>query len=102
VAVFVDGCFWHVCPKHGNVPANNRAFWKRKLTANGVRDVLVSRTLRRQGWRVVRIWEHDLRKPDRVLRRIQTALARLKKRRKELFKPRTTRTTRKKIPRSRI
>ena len=38
VAVFVDGCFWHACPKHSNMPANNRAFWKKKLTANKARQ----------------------------------------------------------------
>ena len=62
VAVFVDGCFWHGCPKHSNMPANNRAFWKRKLAANATRDKLVKRTLRQLGWRVLRIWEHDLAK----------------------------------------
>jgi DNA mismatch endonuclease (patch repair protein) len=71
VAVFVDGCFWHGCPKHSNQPANNRAFWKRKLTANRRRDLLVNRTLRGKGWRVVRIWEHDLKKAGRALRKIQ-------------------------------
>lgn len=57
LAVFVDGCFWHCCPKHGTKPKNNRAFWERKLLANRKRDRLVSRTLRQQGWKVVRIWE---------------------------------------------
>jgi DNA mismatch endonuclease (patch repair protein) len=56
VAVFVDGCFWHGCPKHATKPANNRAFWKKKLAGNKTRDRLVNRTLRRAGWRVVRIW----------------------------------------------
>ena len=60
LAVFVDGCFWHGCPKHCNQPANNRAFWRRKLAANRARDRLVTRTLRRRGWRVLRIWEHEL------------------------------------------
>ncbi len=60
VAVFVDGCFWHGCPKHATWPAHNRAFWQRKLTGNKARDRLVTRTLRRQGWRVLRIWEHEL------------------------------------------
>jgi len=60
VAVFVDGCFWHGCPKHANMPANNRAFWRRKLTANKARDRFVNGQLRRQGWRVLRIWEHEL------------------------------------------
>jgi DNA mismatch endonuclease (patch repair protein) len=70
VAVFVDGCFWHGCPKHSSVPATNRAFWLRKLTANSVRDLLVNRTLRGLGWRVVRIWEHELaRKNEKKLMR---------------------------------
>lgn len=62
VVVFVDGCFWHSCPKHSNMPANNREFWQQKLAANTARDQLVTKTLRRAGWRVVRIWEHDLTK----------------------------------------
>ena len=60
VALFVDGCFWHGCPKHYIKPKNNSAFWKRKLHANRARDRQVNRELRRKGWRVVRIWEHDL------------------------------------------
>ena len=75
VAVFVDGCFWHGCPKHANMPANNRAFWMKKLTGNQNRDRLVTRTLRKEGWRVVRVWEHELRKPVRVLARIRRVLA---------------------------
>ncbi len=56
------------------MPANNRAFWNKKLTANQARDRLVTRKLRSTGWRVIRIWEHDLRKPARVLVRIRAAL----------------------------
>jgi DNA mismatch endonuclease (patch repair protein) len=61
VVVFVDGCFWHGCPEHYTKPQNNRAFWARKFYANRARDRHVNRELRRKGWRVVRIWEHDLR-----------------------------------------
>ena len=75
VAVFVDGCFWHGCPKHSNMPANNRAFWMKKLTGNQTRDRLVTRTLRKEGWRVVRGWDQELRKPVRVLARIRKVLA---------------------------
>jgi len=93
LALFVDGCFWHGCPKHSNpmkwlrkssMPANHppspegrlqrtgRAFWRRKLAGNQARDALVTRTLRRAGWRVVRIWECDLaRHPESCIRRIQ-------------------------------
>jgi DNA mismatch endonuclease (patch repair protein) len=76
LALFVDGCFWHGCPKHCNQPANNRAFWQRKLAGNVARDRLVIRTLRRAGWRVLRVWEHELvRKNEaRLLQRLRSAL----------------------------
>ncbi|MEK6258028.1 MAG: very short patch repair endonuclease [Planctomycetota bacterium] len=60
VAVFVDGCFWHGCPRHYTAPAGHAAFWRRKLVANRTRDRLVTRTLTRAGWKVLRIWEHAL------------------------------------------
>jgi DNA mismatch endonuclease (patch repair protein) len=77
LAVFVDGCFWHGCPQHATKPKNNRAFWQRKLSGNRARDAVVTRTLRRAGWRVLRIWEHDLnrRREARLLPRIRRALA---------------------------
>ncbi len=76
VAVFVDGCFWHGCPKHSNLPANNRAFWLKKLAANKARDRLVTRTLRQRGWRVLRIWEHELTRKNeaRLMRRLESSL----------------------------
>ena len=74
VAVFVDGCFWHCCPKHGTRPRNNRMFWRRKFSRNKARDLLVNKTLRRVGWRVVRIWEHELRKPKPAIGKIRKAL----------------------------
>lgn len=68
LAVFVDGCFWHGCPKHATQPKNNAAFWLEKLCRNRARDRLVTRTLRAQGWTVLRIWEHALtRKHERRL-----------------------------------
>ncbi|MDZ7269969.1 MAG: very short patch repair endonuclease [candidate division KSB1 bacterium] len=62
VVVFVDGCFWHGCPKHCNMPRNNRAFWKRKLDSNKARDRRVNRILRQKGWKVIRVWEHEIEK----------------------------------------
>lgn len=74
VAVFVDGCFWHGCPKHCNIPANNRAFWKKKFAANKARDHRVNQTLRKAGWSVVRLWEHELAKrSEACVQRIQAA-----------------------------
>ncbi len=77
VAVFVDGCFWHGCPRHGTMPVGNRAFWKAKLGRNTERDTQVTRALRKAGWKVLRIWEHDLAAKHwpRVAGRIARALA---------------------------
>jgi DNA mismatch endonuclease (patch repair protein) len=76
LAVFVDGCFWHGCPKHATWPANRAAWWRRKIVGNKSRDALVTRTLRRAGWRVLRVWEHELvrRSEPRLVRRLQKAL----------------------------
>ena len=74
LAVFVDGCFWHSCPKHRTKPANNAAFWRKKLAANQARDRRVTRALRRMGWRVVRLWEHELRDIEQCLEKIRGKL----------------------------
>ena len=75
LALFVDGCFWHGCPRHATKPKNNRAFWRRKLAANKERDHRVNRSLRRAGWRVLRIWECELAKrPETCVRRIEKTL----------------------------
>ncbi len=59
VAVFVDGCFWHVCPVHGNQPRVNIAYWRPKLARNVARDRAVDSALQAAGWRVLRAWEHE-------------------------------------------
>jgi DNA mismatch endonuclease (patch repair protein) len=76
LAIFVDGCFWHGCPKHETKPRSNPTFWKNKFARNKARDVLVTRALRRANWRVLRIWEHEFAKKNelRLLRRLQRAL----------------------------
>ena len=76
VAVFVDGCFWHGCPQHGRKPDSNRGYWLPKLKRNRERDLEVTQKLRRRGWRVVRIWEHALKHPARVVARCARALRR--------------------------
>lgn len=59
LAVFVDGCFWHCCPEHGNVPKANRPYWQPKLARNVARDRAVDSVLSTAGWRVLRSWEHE-------------------------------------------
>jgi len=58
VAVFVDGCFWHGCPRHGTWPKHNAAWWRKKIETNKRRDAETNRLLQRAGWRVARVWEH--------------------------------------------
>jgi DNA mismatch endonuclease (patch repair protein) len=62
LAIFVDGCFWHGCPTHATWPKQNAEFWRTKILGNQRRDRAVNRLLRKEGWRVLRIWEHALAK----------------------------------------
>lgn len=59
LAVFVDGCFWHCCPEHATWPKANSEWWKTKLDANVARDRDTDQRLRKAGWRVLRVWEHE-------------------------------------------
>jgi DNA mismatch endonuclease (patch repair protein) len=59
LAVFLDGCFWHACPEHGNVPKANGAWWRVKLDVNVARDRRNDAALEAAGWRVIRLWEHE-------------------------------------------
>lgn len=78
IALFVDGCFWHGCPKpkHAPLPKNRAEWWKAKLDRNKARDREVNRALRNADWRVIRVWECDLAAKHwpRVARRIRRAL----------------------------
>jgi DNA mismatch endonuclease, patch repair protein len=62
IAIFLDGCFWHACKKCFKMPAQNRPFWEEKFHKNLRRDRLVNRTLKKDGIKVVRLWEHDIEK----------------------------------------
>jgi DNA mismatch endonuclease (patch repair protein) len=76
LCVFVDGCFWHGCPRHYREPTTRVAFWRQKVARNRRRDREVNRALRAAGWRIVRIWECGLAgtRQARALARIRRAL----------------------------
>jgi DNA mismatch endonuclease (patch repair protein) len=74
VVVFVDGCFWHGCPRCYKRPASNQEFWDNKISANRKRDRMVSRELKKLGWHVVRVWQHQLAKPGRIVTKLRKAL----------------------------
>jgi len=77
LAVFVDGCFWHGCPRCYRLPEDNRPYWKAKVVLNRRRDRRRERELRSLKWRVMRIWEHSLKSPlgrRRVMTKLKEAL----------------------------
>ena len=67
IAVFVDGCFWHGC-RCKYLPRTNTDFWRSKIEKNMRRDRRVAGTLRREGWKVIRIKECSVRKPSSIAR----------------------------------
>lgn len=64
VAVFIDGCYWHGCPKHYRPARTNVEYWKPKIEENKARDTRIDLRLKAAGWTVLRFWEHE--DPDRV------------------------------------
>jgi len=76
LAIFIDGCFWHGC-RCRRLPTRNRDFWREKFRGNQTRDRQTTNALRRTGWNVIRVWEHQLKKsPDQVLQRVTAILKR--------------------------
>lgn len=78
IVVFVDGCFWHGCPScKGKTPDTNFEYWNQKVMKNKTRDTKTRRELTKERWRVVKIWEHEMRDRGsrrKITRRILTAL----------------------------
>ena len=74
-AVFVDGCFWHGCKKHCIMPKSNKGYWGPKIAKNKSRDRAVNRLYRGKGWKIMRIWEHEVRKnSDKIILKLRSIL----------------------------
>ena len=58
----IHGCFWHKCPKCFNKPKTNKKYWLPKIENNVKRDRKNSRILKKEGYKVIRIWEHEIKK----------------------------------------
>jgi DNA mismatch endonuclease (patch repair protein) len=77
VAVFIDGCFWHGCPYcRRKLPQTNREYWKSKIKRNVALAKLHNQRLRRDGWTVIRVWEHEIANTARIKVRILRAVGR--------------------------
>ncbi|MGA7627656.1 MAG: very short patch repair endonuclease [Methanoregula sp.] len=71
IAIFVDGCFWHKCPVCFQAPETRKEFWMKKIQSNVDRDKKINDKLQIDGWTVIRIWEHEIRKePEIVIKKL--------------------------------
>jgi len=77
LVIFVNGCFWHGCPRCYTAPKHNRTWWNKKISGNRRRDRRVTQKLRGRGYSVIHLWEHDSDKRMQV--RVRGALKTLKK-----------------------
>ena len=75
IAIFLDGCFWHKCPKCFRPPKSNKRYWIPKIRRNVQRADDVAKKLKNNGWKVVRIWEHELTKNQKRITRIKQRLS---------------------------
>ena len=76
IAIFVDGCFWHKCPDHFQMPRQNKPKWAAKIEANVARDLYVTSKLQQEGWNVMRFWSHEIENNlDYVVKKISNAVA---------------------------
>lgn len=64
--VFIDSCFWHGCKRHCRLPSSNKKYWVEKIERNKKRDREVSQYYRKLGWKVVRVWEHDIQSNSKI------------------------------------
>lgn len=79
VAVFIDGCFWHGCKQHSRIPLSNVPYWTEKIKRNRARDLKNSVKLKEEGWSVIRIWEHHIKKrPEKAVQKIIQTLREVK------------------------
>jgi len=70
-AVFIDGCFWHGCPRCYKEPKSNVSYWREKIIRNKKRRTIVKRNLRKDGWKVFEFWEHHVNSnPEKVTMKI--------------------------------
>ncbi|OQX22701.1 MAG: very short patch repair endonuclease [Candidatus Altiarchaeales archaeon A3] len=71
IVIFIDGCFWHKCPKCFIESETRKEFWMKKIEGNVDRDHKVKVKLKKEGWTVLRYWEHEIKKsPEQVALKI--------------------------------
>lgn len=75
IVIFIDSCFWHGCKKHCRIPATRKNYWVNKIEKNKLRDKEVSQHYKKIGWKIFRIWEHEILKNcDKTIRKVEKIL----------------------------
>ena len=62
IVIFMDSCFWHKCPLHFIQPKSNINYWIPKIERNVERDKEINKYYKNNGWHLLRIWEHEIKK----------------------------------------
>lgn len=79
-AIFIDSCFWHGCKKHCRIPTTRKNYWVAKIDRNIARDKEVSKHYNKLGWKIFRIWEHDLlEKRDKTIKSVLAEISKMRK-----------------------
>lgn len=70
IVIFIDSCFWHGCKIHLRMPSSNQDYWVNKINRNKIRDVVVSEYYQKAGWNLLRIWEHQLKDEQSIMKEV--------------------------------
>lgn len=73
-AIFIDSCFWHGCKRHCRLPSARKKYWTTKIERNKERDKKVNRHYRKMGWKIIRVWEHEIKNTDSIICKISKSL----------------------------
>ena len=69
--IFIDSCFWHGCIKHCRIPGTNKKYWVNKIERNKKRDKKVNKYYKKLSWKIIRIWEHNIKDTPKMFHRIK-------------------------------
>jgi DNA mismatch endonuclease, patch repair protein len=91
VVIFIDSCFWHVCPSHGNMPKSNQEYWLKKLKRNQERDKEINKYYLENDWELLRIWEHEFKEGyDFTLDKVITFIDHAKEKNSKIYSDKST------------
>ena len=73
--IFIDSCFWHGCKKHCRLPSTRKNYWIPKIERNKQRDKEVNQHYKKMGWKIIRVWEHNINKNlDKIIAKVNKVL----------------------------